>query len=96
MYQRCDFAQKRPPRNLARAQRGEQRRAHQAVDEGQAAPLQFAHKAGAWEPVGGSFAYSMRTRAGEPFSAPSSIEVKREAFADPLSMAGRCVLARAQ
>jgi hypothetical protein len=58
--------------------------------------LQFAHKAGVWEPVGGTYAYSMRTRAGEAFSAPSSIEVKREAFVDPLSMAGRCVLARAQ
>lgn len=58
--------------------------------------LQFAHKGGVWEPVGGTYAYSMRTRAGEPFSPPSSIEVKREAFADPLSIAGRCVLARAQ
>lgn len=84
--------------------RADTREAAEALPLGQDHPqvtrqtvrLQFAHKAGAWEPVGGSFAYSMRTRAGEPFSAPSSIEVKREAFADPLSMAGRCVLARAQ
>lgn len=62
----------------------------------QSVRLQFAHKAGAWEPVGGAYAYSMRTRAGEPFSAPRSIEVKRDAFADPLSMAGRCAAVRAQ
>lgn len=84
--------------------RADTREAAEALQLGQDQPqftrqtvrLQFAHKSGAWEPVGGSFAYLMRTRAGEPFSAPSSIEVKREAFADPLSMAGRCVLARAQ
>lgn len=84
--------------------RADTREAAEALQLGQEQPqftrqtvrLQFVHKAGAWEPVGGTFAYSMRTRAGEPFSAPSSIEVKREAFADPLSMAGRCLLARAQ